>query len=167
MFSRLIDRLDEIIGMWPQSCQLWDVSSLSLLVPFLCASISVYQKNTVIQKVDQRRPVHTFVSFLFLFCFPGSLLWFCHSEVHLSEEKPAALIGGCGWVCLLWCWWTRLYLRLNQTVYPQQLLALSGEIPPPHTPPAWFVWDSAPRRDGRTSTVRMWQFSPLGDSRAK
>lgn len=27
---------------------------------------------------------------LLLFFF--SLLWFCHSEVHLSEEKPAALV---------------------------------------------------------------------------
>lgn len=143
-------------GMYPPYLYL----SLSFVHLFLCTKrIQWYRRSTSAGQCT--------LLFLFCFCFPGSLLWFCHSEVHLSEEKPAALIGGCGWVCLLWCWWTRLYLRLNQTVCPQQLLALSGEIPPPHTPPAWFVWDSAPRRDGRTSTVRMWQFSPLGDSRAK
>lgn len=36
------------------------------------------------QEVDKCPLVHMFVFI--------SLLWFCHSEVHLSEEKPAALL---------------------------------------------------------------------------
>lgn len=57
---------------------------LPLPVPFLSASVSVYQKITIKQRAGEGWLMHIFV-------FP--LLWFCHSEVHLSEEKLAALLG--------------------------------------------------------------------------
>lgn len=50
----------------------------SFLHLFLCT-----KRLQLCSRLAKHRPVHIFVFF--------SFLWFCHSEVHLSEEKPAEL----------------------------------------------------------------------------
>lgn len=96
----------------------------------------------------------------FFFFFSFSLSWFC-SEVHLSEEKPAAVVelavassGPVGdWLSLLWCWCTPPYLRLNQTVLNHSALFWEP----------CSLWLGFPQ-NCKTSTARMWQFSPQGNS---
>lgn len=145
----MIDRWDEIIGKQSQSCQSLDVSLLYLF-PFFCICFCVPKDYSY--AAGWQVPASAHLSFF------SSLLWFCHSEVHLSEEKPAALVelavthlgpGGdcfCSDVDVHYC--TSGSVRLC----PQKLLALLGDPPPPthtriHTHThiilsAWLDWDS-------------------------
>lgn len=97
-------------------------------------------------------------TFLFFFFF----LWFCHPEVHLSEEKPAAAgqlaAGSLGLVGARHCsdvdmpHRTSGSIRLSLTLV--QVSALLG-------------WTCSGIDQGSRKTVREWQFSPQGNSLAK
>lgn len=149
LYSAVSSSSDRGLDDWQVGRNNWETATimpiigciLPLPVPFLSASVSVYQKITIMQQAGNHRPVHILV-FVFL-----SLLWFCHSEVHLSEEKPAAVVelavaswgpvGDClcSDVDVLYC--TSGSIRLS-------VLNNSSHFwESPHvTPPAWLDWDS-------------------------
>lgn len=76
--DRMIDRWGVIIG---RTATIMPIKLCLLLLPVLF--LSVYQMMTIMQKAGHH---HAASAHLFFFFF----LWFCHPEVHLSEEKPAA-----------------------------------------------------------------------------
>lgn len=98
------DRWDKIIGettaVMPIT-RFYPTCSLFFLILFLCT-----ERLLCSELVTASLCVCVCVLF-FAFVFLLSC-GFCHSEVHLSEKKPAALVelavASCRWPALLWCW---------------------------------------------------------------
>lgn len=80
------DRRDTIIGETSAVTPIIRFILHVLFFFFSSASVSVYEKIRIV--MQQAGDCQLAFSFAFVFPF----LWLRHSEVHLSEEKPAALL---------------------------------------------------------------------------